>query len=211
MNLRNFVIVLGFAVLSAAPVCAWHPEPERTSYGIFDGYSNAAAAQAAALLQTTTRPGVVKIEGELSAVSDSEIILRNATQQQMTLKVVPEVTVFINGYPGLLQAACLVEDAPFYAVCLADLQHGVAYLVDAVFQGFECDLLQISSMGPADASQRPADDNQRPADTQLTLRFDNGQTYQLPLWQACIVNADLIPARVFILCTPSGQIRRIWF
>ena len=216
MNLRNMVIVLGFAVLGASPACAWHPQPERICDGIFDGYSSAAAAQAAASLQTSACSGIVRIEGELSAVSDSEIILRNEAGQQMVLKVAPEAGIFINGYPGLMQAACPVEDAPFYAVCLADLQYGLVYFVDAVFLGMECDLLQISSMEPGEPGEpeepeEPAGADQWPADTQLTLKFDNGQTYQLPLWQACIINADLIPARVFILCTPSGQIRRIWF
>lgn len=222
MNLRNLVIVLGFAVLGAAPACAWHPEPEQTRYGIFDGYSSAAAAQAAASLQAF-HSGLIKIEGELSAVSNSEIILRNAAQQQLVLKIVPEVTIFVNGYPGLLQAACPVEDAPFYAVCLADLQHGLIYFLDAVFRGIECDLLQITGMGSADqwpadqwpADQWPADQrsaDQWPAGTQLTLRFDNGRIDQLPLWQACIISVPAnFPARVFILCTPSGQIRRIWF
>lgn len=211
MALRTLAIVLGFVfiVFGASPACAWHPEPEGICYGIFDGYSSAAAAQAAAALQSS-RPGIVRVEGELSAVSSSEIILRNAAQQQFVLKIAPEAGFFINGYPGLLQAACPVEDAPFYAVCLADPQNGSIYFIDAVFQGIECELLQISGMEHAE---------QWPAGTQIILKFDNGQTFQLPLWPACIIStpapippvADLFPARVFVLCTPSGQIRRIWF
>lgn len=209
MNLRTLAIVLGFIVFGALPACAWHPEPERICYDTFDGYSSVAAAQAAAALQVS-RPGIVRIEGELSAVSNSEIVLRNAARQQLVLKIAPEAGFFVNGYPGLLQAAYPVKDAPFYAVCLADPRNGSIYFMDAVFQGFECDLLQISGMEPAELWL---------TDTRVTLKFDNGQIFQLSLWPACIISApapippvaDLFHARVFVLCTSNGQIRRIWF
>lgn len=209
-----FAFVFGLAIFGAVPVHAWHPEPEQQIYyGVCDGYSSPAAAQAAAALQKLY-PSLVKVEGELLVVSDAEIVLRNAAQQQHSLKVVTDASVFINGYAGQLSAACPVEDAPFYAVCLADLARGSVYLVDAVFLGFECDLLQIPGMEWTAAPPWPAD-------ARLTLRFDNGAVHQLQLWQACIVSvssnalahistASFIPARVFILCTPEGHIRRIW-
>jgi hypothetical protein len=228
MKSRSLLLILGIVVLGASPACAWHPDPERLSYGIYDGFSSAAAAQAAAALQASC-PGIVRIEGELSGVSNSEIILRNVAQQQLVLKIAPEAPFFVNGYPGLWQAACPVEDNPFYAVCLTDPQNGLIYFVDAVFWGIECNLLQIS--GTELSEQWPI-----PAGTLITLGFDNGQTSQLSLWPACIISAHasnatanatanttasssapilsvtaLIPARVFVLCTPGGQIRRIWF